>query len=74
MEKIEVSKSSEVNVPVISDRFFWAKRKSSATNSIVSVEIYWHIAAVIKREALSSCSTCRSRAKNGVSEVGDKLS
>ena len=37
IEKIEVNRSSEVKVPVISESAFWVRRKSSAIKSMVSM-------------------------------------
>ena len=46
-EKIDVKRSSDVNFPVISDKAFCVKRKSSAIKSIVSIEsLCWSVASI----------------------------
>jgi hypothetical protein len=47
VENIDVKRSSDVNFPVISDKAFCVRRKSSAIKSIVSVEsLCWSVASI----------------------------
>ena len=47
VEKIDVKRSSDVNSPVISDKAFCVRRKSSAIKSIVSIDsLCWFVVSI----------------------------